>query len=519
MENQSCVLTLTTAGKTVRQGVAMRKKLLSYWILTVLLVFALFLAVLSLTGVFSHPARRLHQDLAVSLADTGSDVTGHLDTLEARSIQLSRKTSEELGSVLEPGERIQSLNDRQEALQALEKTLLPSLESILRTGQCSGVFLILDATVNTKAPNASHSRSGLYLRCQGLYAANPVNQSITCYRGFASAARSAGIELHNRWNPEFDIDSLPGFSALMGQNISSLSGSLFWTRGITIPGTWENVLLLCVPVTLGDGTVCGLCGIEISALYFRLSYPAKEGEFGNRITALCFSEDGALSLKGGMIGRQEGSAVDTEQDLAEEKGQYFSTFTAQDAAYAGLEKSLPFRTLDGSTMTLAVLVPLEGYQYAAAKNTVTWVAGSAAILAAMLLLGLLFTGRFVRPIKKRLQTAKQDGGTCGILEIDALLEAMQAGNSEGLPPKVASFLDEFRDRVKTLTPMERTVLQYYIDGYGIEEIAVKAFISVNTVKKHNTNLNRKLGVSTREELRVYIEIFRRSGRIDEISYP
>ena len=57
MENQSCVLTLTTAGKTVRQGVAMRKKLLSYWILTVLLVFALFLAVLSLTGVFSHPAR------------------------------------------------------------------------------------------------------------------------------------------------------------------------------------------------------------------------------------------------------------------------------------------------------------------------------------------------------------------------------------------------------------------------------------------------------------------------------
>lgn len=29
MENQSCVLTLTTAGKTIRQGVAMRKKLLS----------------------------------------------------------------------------------------------------------------------------------------------------------------------------------------------------------------------------------------------------------------------------------------------------------------------------------------------------------------------------------------------------------------------------------------------------------------------------------------------------------
>ena len=66
--------------------------------------------------------------------------------------------------------------------------------------------------------------------------------------------------------------------------------------------------------------------------------------------------------------------------------------------------------------------------------------------------------------------------------------------------------------------MERTVLQYYIDGYKIEEIAARAFISVNTAKKHNTNINRKLGVTTREELMLYIDLFRRCGRLEQIAY-
>lgn len=100
-----------------------------------------------------------------------------------------------------------------------------------------------------------------------------------------------------------------------------------------------------------------------------------------------------------------------------------------------------------------------------------------------------------------------------------MLETIQraADSREGLPPRVESFLTDFSEKVQALTPMERTVLQYYIDGYGIEEIAAEAFISIYTVKKHNSNINRKLGVSTREELRVYIEIFRRCGRIEEIS--
>jgi len=86
-----------------------------------------------------------------------------------------------------------------------------------------------------------------------------------------------------------------------------------------------------------------------------------------------------------------------------------------------------------------------------------------------------------------------------------------------LPPNIEKLFHSFTERVNTLTSTERTILQYYIDGYDVNSIAEMAFISVNTVKKHNTNINRKLEVSTREELLLYIDLYRRCGRIDEIS--
>ena len=77
---------------------------------------------------------------------------------------------------------------------------------------------------------------------------------------------------------------------------------------------------------------------------------------------------------------------------------------------------------------------------------------------------------------------------------------------------------EFSDRVKLLTPAEHQIFQYYIEGYSLNEIADLLYISVNTAKKHNTNLNRKLEIASREELRLYIELFRRSNRLQDIQY-
>lgn len=520
------LLTLTKEAR--HQSISMKRKLMLYWVMMALVVFALFLVVLSLAGVFSNPARKLNQDLEARLSNTYTDMTGHFDTLAAQCIHLSEQVSTQIEEALGYGVSIQTLNDQPERLVALQQALYPTLNTTLQTGDCSGAFLILDATVNTQAPGAEHSRSGLYLRYACLSAASPVNQHVTYFRGSSEIARAEGLELHNRWNLEFDIDRFPGYRESMGQTMSQLSGACFWSRRINLKDTWEDALLLCVPIVGSDGSVCGLCGVELSALYFQLAYPAPEGEFGHMIVALGSADGNVFSLSDGVLGGQDGTHLDIAQELRIKRESYFYTYTTEGQdTYIGLHRKLPFAAQDGGEMTVAVLVPEQSYRSAASLNRMAWIGGSLAFLLAMLALAMFFSRRFVKPIVQSLEAIQRDTsfpeGSSGISEIDELMaffqsKAGQTQPGDELPPKIEAFFSDFLHRVEQLTPMERTVLQYYIDGYKIEETAARAFISVNTAKKHNTNINRKLGVTTREELMLYIDLFRRCGRLEQIAY-
>ena len=68
-----------------------------------------------------------------------------------------------------------------------------------------------------------------------------------------------------------------------------------------------------------------------------------------------------------------------------------------------------------------------------------------------------------------------------------------------------------------MTEAERNILRYYIDGHEITEIPELAFISIHTVKKHNSNIYQKLGISSRDELMLYIDLFRRLDRLNELT--
>ena len=39
---------------------------------------------------------------------------------------------------------------------------------------------------------------------------------------------------------------------------------------------------------------------------------------------------------------------------------------------------------------------------------------------------------------------------------------------------------------------------------------------MNTVKKHNKNIYRKLGISSRDELMLYVDLFERCGKLDDL---
>lgn len=105
------------------------------------------------------------------------------------------------------------------------------------------------------------------------------------------------------------------------------------------------------------------------------------------------------------------------------------------------------------------------------------------------------------------------------VEADRLLHAEEAEGKRGagIPPELKNSMDRFLSGVSELSPAEKTIFDLYVAGYEVSEIPEKAFISINTVKKHNKNIYRKLGVGSREEIRLYVDLFYQCGRGEELA--
>ena len=508
------------------QSVSMRRRLYLYWLCMALAVFAMVMLVLSFTGVFSNSAKRLKETLTQQQQNTNSQLSGHLDDLTAQCITLSRAVTGKLSdTLLSHGNSFGELNDDEALITELESELYPLLSSTLQSSSCSGIFVLLDATCNTQAPGAEHSRMGLYLRYSSLSGVSTTNKHMVYFRGAAEVARREKLQMHNRWNLEFDTSLLPGYELMMTQPVTRLANGCLWTERIHLKDTWEDAILLCVPVLGSDDTVLGICGVELSELYFRLSYPAADSPYGSMTVLLAPVEGNTIFLDSAMLGASEDTVLEPSGALTVKEGKYYNLYSTGSQDYIGLHNALPATTVSGKCLSAVTLIPAGGYQASAAGVRAGWIIGSLAFLLIMLILSWLLTRHFITPIDQLMVAVRQElpleDQHSGISEVDELIAYIQSkaqNQAEGeLPPSIEELLQSFAQRVATLTPMERTVLQYYIDGCDIDEIAARAFISVNTVKKHNTNVNRKLGVSSREELSLYIDLFRRCGRLDEIS--
>ena len=90
-------------------------------------------------------------------------------------------------------------------------------------------------------------------------------------------------------------------------------------------------------------------------------------------------------------------------------------------------------------------------------------------------------------------------------------------DSAALPPDMEALFQSFSRRAATLSAAEKRILKYYIEGYEIAQIPEMAFVSIHTVKKHNHSIYSKLDIASRDELMLYIELFRCCDRLDELT--
>ena len=510
------------------RGISLERRLFLYWLIMVLAVMAAVFVVLIVAGVFSNDARKLGGTLSVQQKNTTMTFNKLIDTLNAQNLALSEQITREVADILETEERtFKDLDNNPELITRIEDRMCFYLQTIVRSRSCSGAYFILDATTNTEAPGADRSRMGLYLRSGNVGTDGMANQYITFFRGVADVARKENIQMHNRWNLEFDIDNVPGYEILMGFDGKRILDSCYLSNRVTLSGTWEQVVLLSVPVVL-EGKVRGVCGVELSELFFNLVFPAVESSYGNMVTVVAPIADKRLLLDGAISGKTDGTYFTTDGTLLIKNGEHYNTYSDGSRTYFGNHIVIP-KAVDGrSDLTLVTLVPEISYQSSVAKNRTFWLCGGLGFLVLMLLAAMFLTRRFMLPIQKQIRALKdqkepQEKSNSGIIEIDELLAYMYARQAKPdeeskMPPGMEELFFDFARRVETLTPMERTVLQYYINGFSVNEIAEKEFISLSTVRKHNSNINRKLGVSTREELLLYIDMFRRCDLMEKIAY-
>ena len=489
-----------------KQSVGMQRKLMLYWVSMILVVFAAVILLLSIAGAFSQNDEQLHEVMELQLKNTQDSLASRLDQLTAQSLNLSKELSREIeGELVREGISLQEVNDDPERLLKLQQIMYPLVNTTLQT------------------------RSGLYLRYTNLSASNPVAPTVVYFRGIPDIARQKDLELHNRWNLEFDTNQIPGCRKLMDTPLDRPAESYFWSRRIDLQGTWESAMLLCVPIVGSDGSVYGVCGVELSALYFQLSYPAAEGQFGSAVTVLAPIQDSRLLLMDGLVGSVTGTYLDGQETLVIHQGRYYNEYDTGTERYIGLHQTIPISRgeAESTAWAAAILIPQDSYAAYTAEVQRTWIIAALGLLLGLLALSFFLARRFVRPITDSLKRFQQEelpeqGLSSGISEVDELAEFLNARarnqrlEQGELPPNIAELFDQFVARKDLLTEAERNILRYYIDGHEIADIPDLAFISMSTVRKHNRSIYEKLGVASRDELMLYIDLLRRCGRLQEL---
>lgn len=499
---------------------SMAVRLVLYWFIMALLLVAAILSILMATGVLSHPARQLAGALDIQQRNTYAALDAQMDELTAHGVAMSEKLGRELDAFLAAkGIPFDALNDDPKTIAELETRLYTPLSTTLSAASCSGSFFCLNVTANTSLPDADALRAGLYLRYSGLQPTVASEQDVICFRGAAEASRGLQLQMHNRWNPELNTALIPGSERVLSSQATRPAEGSLWAKRSELSDTWEHVMLLCVPILDSSGTVRGFCGMEISDLYFSLSHDTVSSTYGNMLTLLAPIDGDKLDLSGAMLGATNDSRLTAEGTLHIKPGKYYTVYADGKESYLGRHRLLDAVTSDGVPLAVVTLVTANAFRSYERNSRIAWFLGSVFFLLAMLVAATVLSRRFVKPINESLAAVR--GGTTevvasGISEIDELLTMIRTRPAGALPPDVEARLCGFAERAGTLTGMERTILQYYMDGYTVKDIPELAHISASTVKTHNRNLYRKMGVDSFDELKVYIELFASCGRSGEL---
>ena len=490
--------------ENIRQS-AMSARLLWPCLLLVVLLVLTFGAALFLFASLHNTKKDITRSMEIQFSVFRNDMERYFDQLAVMGVNLSQSMSTLVDQQLADRKiAFGRLNDSPEALNALEEAMLEPLCRCLRQTSCSGAFVLLDATVNTRVEGAAHSRAGLYVQKSG---ADTPTVPLLLYRGNAEVGKTHSVMPHRKWRMEFQTDQFPDYDCWMTPSDAPLYQCYALTERFSIPGTSEEVQLLLLPLRGQDGTVYGLCGFEISESYFKQSFAQPTGF--ERLTCLLAPAGSELNAGAALCsGTTEGYYHAPRETLVlRSMGGGLTQLIGADSAYAGITALC--RLNENQSYRLAVCIPMADYQRLVFSGNLQMLLIGLFILFFVVFCCIYFHRHILSPAFRQLEEDRRESRR----QMDELqLERQQMQNelsrladvcrNESVPDAFQTFVAG----IPGLTKTERRIFDGYAAGLRSREIVEQLDIKDSTLRFHNKNIYEKLGVSSLKQLLQFMTI-------------
>lgn len=550
-----------------QKGTTLHRRLLIFFIsvsVVLILIFTLLLSLFGINGQQEHSVQaQLNTQLSI-LADTIEDDFGRISiggisVAEDLAAQSNRFFANN-------GISADELQEHPDLITPLLNEYMQTLINTINTRYCGGVFVMLDASVR---PDSETDKAGIFLKKTQPIATENVGVDIHYLRGPAQLARDNGIMLLGQWKMEYDTTDQSFWSEVMQTARDHpdlpLSRLYYWSGRVILKGNSEAGFLLCVPLISKDGTVFGVCGIEVSDRMFKLLYTPESGYFDEIFTvAAPKCNEGLCTSRGLLAGNKFLSGTRWDDDLKEtDSHDGFIHYSGDTNKYGGKTVSVRFypdaSPYKDEAWSVSLLMPLSLLHNAVEGNRSVFIIVVIALLVLAIAVSFVISRRYIKPVNKAFEQIRskdyhESGTTTRIPEIDDLFaflaqqdreheeqvqshrersETLQSevdrlhGEKTALQSKVEQVQTDnsrlaylrkdevdpdsyelFVERLHTLSKREKEVFDLYVEGKTVKEIVSLFGISNNGLKYHNKNIYSKLGVSSRKELLRYVAILK-----------
>jgi DNA-binding CsgD family transcriptional regulator len=520
--------------KTSSSGIPMGLKLFLLLIVLVLTIVIGAFALMLATGTFTTGLTQSKVIVESELLHASQEVSAHYGQISQQAVEFSRAVSGAVEKELDSlGIPVSNLKQHPEILESIISGQFDRALFTLQISKSSGVFLILDATVNPALDNAQNSRAGLYIKNMEPNIISSSTPTIIVFRGFPSIGRRNYLSLHAQWQMEFDTSDAPYYHVPMAAAASNpgfqLSRLYYWCPAFPLKGTSEEVMLCSVPLIASDGSIFGVCGLEISDMLFKLSHMPERGIYSRLFCALSPINGNTLLLSKSLFAggysaktvlRNNGILEITDNNMP-----FYSYAQNGNNLFLGLHTPINLYPEGSAFMNekwaAAIMVPQEDIVGIISRLNLLLFSSLALLSIIGIIASFILSRRFLKPIARGLAILKsanlEEAPKTKVPEIDDLIEYLKTRNKK-LYEKARegnlsiSLLDEFTENLKTLSPSERAVFDLYAKGHTSREAAEALFLSINTIKTHTKRIYMKLNVASREELLLYISMLKEIGK-------